>query len=161
MSRATRSIPSTPAVPGTSPRATLDQFRCVLDTEPDFPRAHMLGAAYSAKGMNAEALADAQISVHNHDTAWTRAILAYALGRAGHRAQAQHEFAQLQEFSRHHSVDSLALVVASLGLADREHAIASLQKAFLEHSTSLTALKVDPSTTPSAATPASTPSFTN
>ena len=38
----------------------IEQFRAVLEMEPDFPRAHMLVWAYVQKGLFADALADAE-----------------------------------------------------------------------------------------------------
>jgi hypothetical protein len=56
---------------------------------------------------------------------------------------AGHKLAKLEEFSRRHPVDPLAFAVAYLGLDDTEHALAQVQKSYVEHSSGLNALKVD------------------
>jgi len=121
----------------------IEQFRSVLEAEPNFPRAHMLATAYLAKGMSTEALADAQSWVRANDTPWSRAILAYTSGRSGHPEMARQEVTYLTRLSRNQPMDPLALSVAYLGLGDEKQALAELEQAYRKRSSGLTALKVD------------------
>jgi hypothetical protein len=51
---------------------------------------------------------------------------------------------KLRELNRRQQADPLPIAVAYMGIGDKERAFAWLQKAYLEHSSSLTALKIDP-----------------
>jgi TolB-like protein/DNA-binding winged helix-turn-helix (wHTH) protein/Tfp pilus assembly protein PilF len=122
----------------------IERFRGVLDMEPDFPRAHMLVWAYSQKGLFAEALADAEAWGRHENSSWSWAMIAYVSGRSGDRARAKLAMQQLEQLKRHHTLDSLSLAVAYIGMGNNDLALAWLEKAYREHSGSLTALKVDP-----------------
>jgi TolB-like protein/DNA-binding winged helix-turn-helix (wHTH) protein/Flp pilus assembly protein TadD len=121
----------------------IEQFRAVLEMEPNFPRAHMLVNAYVEKGMYAEALADMEKWRRIEDTPWNWAMLAYAYGRSGQPVEARHALEKLEELNRRAKTGALLIALAHIGMGDKEEAIAWLQKAYGDHSIS-TALKVDP-----------------
>ncbi len=121
----------------------IEQFRSVLEMEPNFPRAHMLVFAYVEKGMYADALADVDKWQRVDKTPWNQLMRVYVHGRAGQQALAHRELKQFEERNPL-PLDSLPVAVAYIGTKDKEQALAWLQKAYLEHSGSLTALKVDP-----------------
>jgi tetratricopeptide (TPR) repeat protein len=119
----------------------IEQFRAVLDMDPTFPRAHMVQAAYAQKGMYEESLAVIR-KWHPGPGYWSN--LAYDYGRSGRQAEAQHALQELQKLDRRQQVDPLAFCVAYVGMNNNNQALASLQKAYEEHSISLPSLKVDP-----------------
>lgn len=126
----------------------IEQLRAVLEMDPSFPRAHMLINVYVQKGLFADALADVEGWRHGQGTAWGWGALAYIYGRSGQRAKAKFALEQLERVSRSQMVDPLSFSVAYIGIGDKEKAIAWLQKAYQWHSSSLTALKVDPTYDP-------------
>jgi TolB-like protein/DNA-binding winged helix-turn-helix (wHTH) protein/Tfp pilus assembly protein PilF len=127
----------------------IERFRGVLDREPDFPRAHMLVWAYVQKGLFTDALADAEAwRRRDNSPPWSWAMIAYAAGRSGDQARAQLALEQLEELERHRTLDSLSFAVAYIGMGNNDKALVRLEKAYLEHSSSLTALKVDPTYDP-------------
>jgi TolB-like protein/DNA-binding winged helix-turn-helix (wHTH) protein/Flp pilus assembly protein TadD len=121
----------------------IEQFRAVLDMEPNFPRAHILVFAYVQKGMYAEGLADVEKWRRIDDSPWSWMMLTYVCGRSGQQAKARAALKRLERLHRRWETLSLSMAVANIGVGDKENAIAWLQKAYGEHSIS-TALKVDP-----------------
>jgi len=122
----------------------IEQFHAVLEMEPNFPRAQMLIDAYVQKGLYADALAAAEAWHQRNPTPWTWTLLAYTSGRSGDRAKARLALQQLEQIGQRRPLDSLAFAVAYLGLDDKDKALAWLEKASMQHSSGLTALKVDP-----------------
>ena len=124
--------------------AAIEQFRGVLSMDPNFRRAHMVVYAYVQKGMFADAMANVQKWRPIDDTAWHWALTAYIYGRSGQQAQARRALEQLEQLNARRKVDPSTLVAAYVGMGNKDEAFTWLQKAYLEHSFSLTALKVDP-----------------
>ena len=133
----------------------IDQFRVVLDMDPNFSRARMIEYAYAQKGMFPQALADIEKHRPNAEAGqvWHWAILAYVQGRAGQRAEAQKALERLERLSRQQQVDPAVFVAAYVGIGDKEQALAWLEKAYAQHSNSMPALKVDPLYDPLRADP--------
>jgi TolB-like protein/Tfp pilus assembly protein PilF len=121
----------------------IEQFRAVLEMEPNFPRAHILVNAYVEKGMYAEALADIEKWRRMEDNPWNLMMLAYVCGRSGQQAKARHALQKLEQLNRRGETSAFSVALAHIGMGDKEEAIAWLQKAYGDHSIS-TALKVDP-----------------
>jgi TolB-like protein/DNA-binding winged helix-turn-helix (wHTH) protein/Tfp pilus assembly protein PilF len=126
----------------------IEQFRAVLEMDPNFPRAHMLIIAYVQKGLFADALADVERLRRSEETGWTWGTIAYTYGRSGQRAKAKFALEQLERVGRSQVVDPLSFAVAYIGIGDKEKALVWLQRAYQWHSSSLTALKVDPTYDP-------------
>lgn len=122
----------------------IQQLRTVLDMEPDFPRAHIVEFVYVQKALFAYALADVNKWQRVEGDPWNWAILAYIYGRSGQPVQARQALQKLEDLNRHRRIDPTALAVAHTGMGNKDEALAWLQKAYLEHSGPLTALKVDP-----------------
>jgi len=122
----------------------VEQFRAVLEMEPNFPRAQMLLYVYVQQGKLSEAVAAAEAWNRRDPSPWSWAMLAYVYGRSGNQAKAKLALQQLQEQDLRRPQDPLALVVAYVGMGDKDKALGSLEKALGEHSSGLTALKVDP-----------------
>jgi TolB-like protein/DNA-binding winged helix-turn-helix (wHTH) protein/Tfp pilus assembly protein PilF len=126
----------------------IQQFRVVLEMEPNFPRAQLLIPAYVQKGQFADAMASAEAWRHHNDSPWNWVMLAYASGQSGDRAKAELALQKLEKLDRLRSLDPLSFTVAYIGVNNKEKALFYLEKAYLEHSSGLTSLKVDPTFNP-------------
>ena len=127
----------------------IEQFRSVLDMEPNFPRAHMLVWAYTQKGMFADALADAEAWRQTDSSPnWSWVMIAYVSGRSGDQARAKLALERLKRVETHGALDPLSFAVAYIGMGNNDQALGWLEKACAERSSSLTALKVDPTYDP-------------
>jgi TolB-like protein/Tfp pilus assembly protein PilF len=122
----------------------IEQFRAVLDMEPNFPRAHLLIFAYVQKGLFADALADIAKWHRINDAPGIWAIQTYVYGRSGQRAEARRALEKLQQLNQHRQMDPAPIALAYVGMDNKDETFAWLQKAYSEHSNALTALKVDP-----------------
>ncbi|MHB8486210.1 MAG: FlgO family outer membrane protein [Candidatus Acidiferrales bacterium] len=133
----------------------IEQLRTVLDMEPDFPRANgLLIQAYVEKGQFAHALAAIEKLRRVDDSPGIWVMESYVYGRAGQLVQARHALAKFEQSNRRGQVDSpVLLALAYAGMGDKEKLFNCLQKAFVERSNSLTALKVDPIYDPFRADP--------
>jgi TolB-like protein/Flp pilus assembly protein TadD len=122
----------------------IEQFRAVLDMEPNFPRAHLLVFAYAQKGLFADALGDIEKWRRIDDAPGIWYIEAYVYGRSGQQVAARRALEKLQQLNRRRQMDPAAIALAYVGMDNKDQAFAWLQKAYSEHSNVLTALKVDP-----------------
>jgi TolB-like protein/DNA-binding winged helix-turn-helix (wHTH) protein/Flp pilus assembly protein TadD len=122
----------------------IEQFRAVLDMEPNFPRAHLLIYAYVEKGLFAEALAEAGKWHHSDGTpVWE--LEAYVYGRWGRQAQARRALAKWEQWNRSRRSPTTSTVLAAyVAMGRKEAAIAFLQKAYSEHSPAVVEIKVAP-----------------
>ena len=123
----------------------IEQLRAVLDMEPNLQRAHIVLFAYAQEGQTADALAVIQNWRHGDDTPWTWATEAYVYGRSGQEAQARRALKRLQQTNLQRHLDRAPmLALAYAGMNNKDQAFGWLQKACSEHSSAVTALKVDP-----------------
>jgi TolB-like protein/DNA-binding winged helix-turn-helix (wHTH) protein/Flp pilus assembly protein TadD len=120
------------------------QCRSVLEMEPNFPRAHLVVAAYAENGQLADALSDLEKWHDGQPEAWTWAWRAYIYGRAGQQVQARHALVKLQQLYRHQTIGPDPILWAYVGVGDRDQAFAWFEKAYADHSNLLTSLKVNP-----------------
>ena len=125
------------------------QLRSVLEMDPGYPRAGLIDEAYLEAGRSAELLAhleawDAVVV----DTPWAWSEKAYVYGRLGRAADARASLNKLLGLNRAGGVDPIVIAMAYLGLRDVNYALDWLEKAYAEHSFSLTALKVNPNSVP-------------
>jgi len=120
------------------------QFRAVLDMEPNFPRAHLVICAYVEKGQFADALAEIGKwgDTENGPSTWS--WRAYVYGRAGQPAAARHALERLQQSYRDQHVGPDLALGAYIGMGNRDEAFVWFEKAYADHSNSLTSLKVNP-----------------
>jgi TolB-like protein/DNA-binding winged helix-turn-helix (wHTH) protein/Flp pilus assembly protein TadD len=124
----------------------IEQFRSVLDREPNFPRAHMVAYAYAQKGMYSEALHDIEgWSRTGNDPQW--ALLAYVYGRAGQQVKARQALRNLQQLSQGEKSHAYSIAVAYLGMGDNEKALTWLQESYAERTITI-GLRVDPTFDP-------------
>jgi len=128
----------------------IQQFRSVLQKDPNFPRATgLLTLAYLEKGMFPEALAEAKIWTRIYGegpTSWTQ--LTYVYGRMGKREQARRELEKLEKLGRHELSDPALMLWPHLGMGDKEEALADLEKSYSEHLSVLASLRVEPAFDP-------------
>jgi tetratricopeptide (TPR) repeat protein len=119
------------------------ELRTVLDAQPGFPRAKMIVYAYAQAGQFAQGLAEtSRWPAHE---VWTVAAQGYLYGRQGRADAARAAARRLEAASTSAAADTpLMLAVVYAGMNDKDHAIAALQRAYREHSTSLVTLKVEP-----------------
>lgn len=125
--------------------AAIAQLHSVMEMDPGYPRAGMIDQAYLETGRNAAALAHLETwAALPIDTPWAWSQKAYVYGRAGRTAEARHALDRLLEMNRAQQIDPIVVAEAYAGLRDKEHALDWLEKAYAEHSFSLTAVKVNP-----------------
>ena len=120
------------------------QFLAVREMDPKFPRTYMIDAVYEQKGLFAAALTNVEKLMQYRDSAWTLAESVYLYGRSGQQAQAKHALDKLQELNRREQVEPATLLLAYVGLGDKDQAFIYLEKAFSQHSNALVTLKVEP-----------------
>jgi TolB-like protein/DNA-binding winged helix-turn-helix (wHTH) protein/Tfp pilus assembly protein PilF len=123
----------------------IEQFRAVLDMDPNFPRAYQVINAYVEEGRYTEALAAFE-EWHRltGKSPWEPAQLAYIYGRAGQKKKALQELGKLELLSRNQPIDPAVFVSADLAVGEKKEALARLEKAYSQHSNVMTTLKVEP-----------------
>jgi TolB-like protein/DNA-binding winged helix-turn-helix (wHTH) protein/Tfp pilus assembly protein PilF len=122
----------------------IEKLNAVVEMEPSLSRAHMVRYAYVQQGRFKEALADVTSFRPDDQSGWRSATFAYIYGRSGQKLQAQRALAQLEKLGRRRRVDPAAFFYAHLGVGNTQKAFWWLEKAYTEHSSAMTTLKVDP-----------------
>jgi TolB-like protein/DNA-binding winged helix-turn-helix (wHTH) protein/Tfp pilus assembly protein PilF len=125
----------------------LEVCRSILDMDSTFDRAsNCLFRVYEAKGMFADALAllEGQQPRTPEQQPWFWSAHAYLDGRLGATQQARRALKAALQNYRPAATDPAVFVAAYLGLEDKDHAFAWLEKAYAQHSNAMTMLKVDP-----------------
>lgn len=122
--------------------------RAVLEMDPRFARAGVCAfEAYRAKGMFPEELAMLESAGSETPNAaiapWLCSELAYLYAHTGSPERARGYLKTALENYRPET-DAAALLPAYLGLEEKDRAFEWLEKAYAQHSTAMTALKVDP-----------------
>lgn len=123
---------------------SIEQFRAVLERDPEFPRAHMVVYACVERGAFAEALADIGKWKREENRPWNLMMQAYVYARSGRRAQAERALRELEQMNRRRQLDPGILIGAYVALDRKDEALAQFQRAYREHHPSLTSLKVSP-----------------
>jgi len=132
----------------------IEQFRTVLEMDPTYARAGTIDLVYLEKGMYPEAQSDFERrrSLFNQNP-WYVGLSVYIDARSGRTVEARHSLERLQQMNRTQHIDPLIFTYAYIGFNDKNQALNFLEKAYAEHSVSLTALKVDPLYDPIRAEP--------
>jgi TolB-like protein/DNA-binding winged helix-turn-helix (wHTH) protein len=132
-----------------------EKCQSVLNMNPHFARASgCLLRVDDAKGKAQEALALFEPgSGAAADTPGYWSELAYLHGRSGERAAAERELRTALQDNRSGQTDPTAFAGAYLGMDLKDQAFSWLEKAYAQHSNSMTALKVDPVYDPLRADP--------
>jgi tetratricopeptide (TPR) repeat protein len=126
----------------------IPQLEAVLEMEPNFPRAHIIAFAYVEQGMIQDALRDVAGWKKVQDGPFSWMLSAYVNGRAGNKSEALRFLRKLETERSRRYVDASKLVMANLGMGDKEQALRWLEEGFSERSTALVWLKVDPAYDP-------------
>ncbi|HXO38329.1 MAG TPA: hypothetical protein VN872_06815 [Candidatus Acidoferrum sp.] len=126
----------------------IDQFQKTLELDANFPPPHtFLAAAYEQKGMLKEATTAFQKAItvtQGPARAQATAGLGYVYAVSGRKAEARKILAELQSLSEHRYVPATDTALIYAGLGEKDKAFARLDKAYEEHSFSLSNLKVEP-----------------
>ncbi len=122
----------------------IQKWRSVLAMDPEFPRAHLIRAAYVEKAMFAEALADLDAHGPMVNAPWYWDHLALTYGRSGHKVEAQRALDELLRLNQRQPIDPEVIADAYAGQGDKDQALGWLDKAYAQHSTELVSLKVAP-----------------
>jgi TolB-like protein/DNA-binding winged helix-turn-helix (wHTH) protein/Tfp pilus assembly protein PilF len=121
------------------------QVRGVLEIEPNFLQAHyILVFSLVQKGLFADALADIEKWRGSDETLWSLMMQAYVYGRSGQKVQARQALEKLEQLNRHRPMDPGPILLAQVGLGNKEAAFAWLEEAYAERSTAIPSLKVNP-----------------
>ncbi len=119
-------------------------FGKVLELNPSFaPALYGLGESYEGKGMIAEAVETLERAKQTGG-GYPSSSLAHALGRAGRRAEAEREIADLVALSEKQYVSPYYIAVAYLGLNDTDRTLEQLERACDERSGTLVSLRANP-----------------
>ena len=123
----------------------IEQFWQVREFDPGFARARMIVFAYFQKQEFAEAFDD--IEKYDNDKTndvWYWAFRAYIYNRTGQPNRATESLKVLQEMNRRGDVDAGVFAWAHLGDKDKNEALTWLEKAYEQHSNTMSTLKVEP-----------------
>lgn len=116
--------------------------------EPNFSHAHIVNYAYIEKGQYANAFNDIQAWEPAEDNPWRLATLAYVCARSGQHEQGRDAIKKLQKHYQMQKMDPAPMLYAYLGTDDRDQIFNWFEKAYAEHSTALSSLKVNPAYDP-------------
>jgi TolB-like protein/DNA-binding winged helix-turn-helix (wHTH) protein len=122
----------------------IEQCKAVLNTEPGFPRAHILVFAYAQEGKYDAALADLDALRRTGILPGNSTMLAYIYGRSGEMTKAKEALDALEKANRKEPLDPAMFAIAHIGMNNPDQAMAYLQAAYDQHSNTMTTLKVDP-----------------
>ena len=122
------------------------QFHATIGMDPTFRAAYSgLVYAYLQQGKYTEALEICQQMLERWGRdPWILWDLGYASAVSGQQDRARQVLAELHERAQHAYVRSLAFAWVSIGLDQKDHAFAWLEKAYEEHEPYLTLLHADP-----------------
>lgn len=115
--------------------AAIEEYKKVIELDPEFPRAHEdLGAAYLKLGRGQEAIAELQKAVEASGRAAKElGYLGYGYAVVGKRAEAIAILKELEARYIRHESPGMYLAVVYGGLQERDQAFAWLEKDFQAH----------------------------
>jgi TolB-like protein/DNA-binding winged helix-turn-helix (wHTH) protein/tetratricopeptide (TPR) repeat protein len=124
---------------------SIKQFRIVDEMEPKYTRAGMIIHPYMEKGMYNEALECLNRGEQTHEkSGWYWGWRTYIYGRWGKEKEARQAMATLKKMNARQEMDAGIMLVANLGVGDKEQTFFWLEKAYAEHSNMVVSLKVEP-----------------
>ena len=126
----------------------INQFRAVIEREPNFPRTNILAFAYVQDGRYDDALAEIKKWRQPGDKYWILPLEARLYTDEGRHNDARLALENLQDLARGHRIEAWAFAQGYAGVEDKDQVFIWLQKSIDEHSPGLTALKVDPAFDP-------------
>ena len=125
---------------------SIRQYARTVELDPNFMQTHLwFGRPYLQKGMYSEAIAELQKAVSlSGESTVALAMLGHALASAGKKDEADRVMQKLVERSKTTYVPSYWIAVIYNGFKDRENVLAWLEKAYVERSSWLAWVKVEP-----------------
>jgi len=124
----------------------IEQACIALDLDPKYPGAHLyLVLIYMRKGMLAEALTHAEHAASSWgQSAPSLALVAGCCAALGRTTEAKHIIDELQELSKRRYVSPFAFAWVCLHMGEKERALRYLEQAYVQRSSYLVLLKVEP-----------------
>jgi Tfp pilus assembly protein PilF len=126
----------------------IDQLQKTLELDANFPPPHtFLAASYEQKGMFEEAFTAFQRAVtvtQGPPRTLAMAGLAHSYAVSGRKTEARKILAELQSLSEHKYVPATDTALIYAGLGEKDTSFVWLDKAYEEHSFTLSNLKVEP-----------------
>ena len=128
-------------------KKAIQTLQKAIELDPNFPRTHFrLGIIYEALGRTHDAIEEFRLAARSsNDNAYYEASLAEAYGELGDLQAATRILRLLKSRAHTEYVPAFGFALVYAGLHDRQSAFQWLQKASLDHSTSMAFAKVDPS----------------
>ena len=120
------------------------QFLAVREMDPNFPKSYLIDAAYEQKGQCDAARTNVEKLRTFEKSPWVLAEMVIVYACSGQQTEARQALNKLVELNRQQQVDPAPLLEAYVSLRDKDQAFAYLEKAYAQHSNSLTKLKVEP-----------------
>lgn len=126
--------------------AAFEQCRKALELDPNYSGTHTsLSEIYLKQGRNTEALAEGQKAVElSNRSNGQLSVLGYVQAVSGNRNEALAVIKEFEEKYLKSKTNSFDIAGIYAGLGNKEEAFAWLEKAFYNHSASMTALKIEP-----------------
>ncbi len=117
-----------------------------LELDPAFPTAHFfLALTYMQKGLLVEALAEAEkVATLSERSIASLSCIGGCYAALGRVREANKMIEELQELSKEKHVSPYQISWIYAGLQDKENALACLEKAYVERSTYLPLIKMEP-----------------
>ncbi len=124
----------------------IEQYRKALGLDPGFVQAHLwFGRPYLEKGMFKEAISEVQQAVRlSGESTIALATLGHAYASAGEGEKAKALLDRLEERSKKEYVPSYWIALIHVGLGDKDEAFRWLEAAYLDRSTWLSWVMVEP-----------------
>ncbi len=124
----------------------IEQLQKTLELDPNFSWAHYLAAwAYEQKGMYEEAVTALKNALTlRGGSPEILARLGHTYAKSGRRDEAMEILDELHDLSKQGHVSSYDVAVIHVGLGDLDQAFALLERAYVERSSRLVYLNVDP-----------------
>jgi Tfp pilus assembly protein PilF len=127
------------------PQRAIEQFRKVLELNPDYPLAiGFLAETYEQMGDSASAVATIEKLQHAAKDPLNLGSVGYVYARSGDHLKASKILEEFEQRSNQEYVPALTVAQIYAGLGDKERALAWLDKACSERSVWMTFLKADP-----------------
>ncbi len=125
----------------------IEQYQKAIELDPNYAMVHIfLGEVYGSKGDFSKAFAefDKAGQLGFARTPVMEAELGYVYGVSGDRSHAEKILSEMERQSAQQYISPFYIAVVHVGLGDKEETLRWLEKAYEEHSVSLSELKVDP-----------------
>ncbi|MHB8566719.1 MAG: adenylate/guanylate cyclase domain-containing protein [Nitrososphaerales archaeon] len=126
--------------------SAIEECKTMLEIDPNFvPAITKLGMTYLQKSMFDEGVKEIEKAVElSHGGVRSKSYLAYAYGMVGRKDDARAIVSELELSSAKQYVSPFNLAIAYAGLKDKEATIKWLLKAYDQHTSTVSIIKIDP-----------------